>query len=193
MCGIVGIYGEEDKSLIRTMLSKIEHRGPDNQSYFLDKNISLGAARLAIVDVDNGNQPIFNEDKTICTIFNGEIYNYLELKESLEKKGHKFSTNSDTEVIVHLYEEYKEKCLDYLKGVFSIAIWNIDKKELLLARDRLGIKPLYYLIDKKRLFFASEIKSLLLIPEIKKELNLIPFIEQERINFIIDIRFFLAK
>ncbi|GAG52641.1 unnamed protein product, partial [marine sediment metagenome] len=146
---------------------------------FLDNNISLGHQRLSIIDLsEKGRQPIFNEDKSLCLIFNGEIYNFQELRNDLEKKGHKFFSKTDSEVVIHLYEEHGEDCLQYLNGIFAFAIWDIKKKELFLARDRIGIKPLYYYIDPpqttrriKRFVFSSEIKAIL-EHDIKREINL---------------------
>src|SRR3989344_1439848 len=173
MCGITGILGKEDKELIIKMTSMLSHRGPDDYDYFIDKNVSIGHRRLSIIDLSKkGKQPLFNEDGTILVVCNGEIYNYIELRGELEKSGHKFYSNSDSEVLVHLYEEYGEKFLNKLIGMFSFCIWDIKNKKGLIVRDRLGIKPLYYYFKDGILFFASEIKSLLLNEEIKKEIDL---------------------
>ena len=133
--------------------------------------MGLGNRRLSIIDVKGGHQPMQNEDGTITITYNGEIYNYLELKEELEKKGHRFQTKSDTEVILHLYEEYGNKCVEKLRGMFAIAIWDARNKKLFLARDRLGIKPLYYTLINGKLLFGSEIKSLLQYPDVKRQVN----------------------
>jgi asparagine synthase (glutamine-hydrolysing) len=168
VCGIVGLG---DKQLIKKMCDVIYHRGPDDSGYFVDDNISLGNRRLSIIDVAGGHQPIHNEDESIWIVFNGEIYNFLELKKELEEKGHRFYTNCDTETIVHSYEEYGEGCLKKLMGMFSFAIWDKKRKELFLARDRFGKKPLYYTIVDKKLIFGSEIKSILQYDEVKRDLN----------------------
>ncbi|MEE9323676.1 MAG: asparagine synthase (glutamine-hydrolyzing) [Candidatus Aenigmarchaeota archaeon] len=161
MCGISGFAGFEDKKLLKRMCDVISHRGPDDHGYFFDKKISLGNRRLSIIDVKGGRQPIHNEDESVCIVFNGEIYNYLELREFLEKRKHRFKTDSDTETIVHLYEELGESSVDRLRGMFAFAIWDSRKKKLILVRDRLGIKPLYYAKIGEKLLFGSEIKSIL--------------------------------
>lgn len=161
MCGLNG-FNFKNKDLIEKMNERIKHRGPDDQGLYLDDNISLGHRRLSIIDLsEKGRQPLFNEDKSLCIIFNGEIYNFQELRQGLEKKGHKFYSRTDSEVILHLYEEHKEGCLEFLNGIFAFAIWDIRKKELFLARDRTGIKPLYYYWDNKNFIFSSEIKAIL--------------------------------
>jgi asparagine synthase (glutamine-hydrolysing) len=171
MCGICG-FNWDDKKLIRDMAFVISHRGPDQEGYFTDKSISLGHKRLSIIDLsEKGKQPMFNEDESICIVFNGEIYNFQEIKLELEKKGHRFNSNSDTEVIIHAYEEYGHKCLKLFNGMFAFAIWDSNKKELFIARDRIGIKPLYYYFKDNKLIFASEIKSILQHNSIKRILN----------------------
>lgn len=171
MCGICGIVGFEDKVLLRRMCDVISHRGPDDSGYYSDKNIELGSRRLSIIDVKGGHQPIHNEDETIWIVFNGEIYNFLKLKELLEENGHKFYTNCDTEVIVHAYEDYGEKCVKLLKGMFAFAIWDSKKKKLLLARDRVGKKPLYYASKNSSFLFGSEIKSMLQYEKIERKVD----------------------
>ena len=161
MCGIAGVYGASDKAILKKMCDVIEHRGPDDSGYYVDENVSLGMRRLSIIDLAGGHQPIFNEDGNIVLVFNGEIYNFRELRYELEEKGHVFSTNSDTEVIAHAYEEYGHACLNKFNGMFAIALWDSVKKELFLARDRLGIKPLYYSMIEGKLIFGSEIKSII--------------------------------
>ncbi len=162
MCGIAGFYGFNNKDLIDSMSDMLFHRGPDGKGYYIDNNISFINRRLAIIDVKHGNQPIYNEDKSIVIVFNGEIYNFRELRKELEKKGHIFLTNSDTEVIVHGYEEWQDKSFDKLNGMFSIALYNKNKKRLILARDHFGIKPLYYsFLNNNNLIFSSEIKPIL--------------------------------
>ena len=171
MCGICG-FTWEDKKLLRQMADIIEHRGPDDEGYHTDKGISLANRRLKIIDLSKkGRQPIYNEDKSICVVFNGEIYNFQEIKHYLEKKGHRFYSNTDTEVIVHSYEEYGEKCLERFNGMFAFALWDSIKKKLFIARDRHGIKPLYYTLLDNKLIFASEIKSILVNNDVKRTLN----------------------
>lgn len=154
------------------MRDVIRHRGPDDEGLFIDSNIGLGHRRLSIVDVAHGHQPMFNADESQTIIYNGEVYNHADYREELEAKGYKFQTHCDTETILHLYEEHGEKCVEKLRGMFAFAIWNKRKKELFIARDRLGVKPLYYVHDEDgNLFFASEIKSLLKVNAVKPELN----------------------
>lgn len=171
MCGIAGFVGFRDDDLIVKMTEVLTHRGPDDSGYYVDEGASLGHRRLSIIDLETGRQPIHNEDGTIWIVFNGEIYNYLELKEDLLRRGHRFSTRSDAEVIVHAYEEWGRDCLKKFNGEFALALWDKNKRELFLARDRLGIRPLYYLLTNDRLVFASEIKSILKYPEFKTEVN----------------------
>ena len=161
MCGICGFRGLKDNRLIKRMLNSIVHRGPDDYGLYSDDHITLGNRRLSIIDLKTGKQPIYNEDKSIVITFNGEIYNYQELCDDLKKKGHKFRTKTDTEVIVHAYEEYGVDCLNMLNGMFAFAIWDKKKKTLFLARDRFGVKPLYYYNKDGRFIFASEIKAIL--------------------------------
>ena len=167
MCGICGIVsykaGEPVKEEeIKEMLNRIVHRGPDDWGIYCKiPHVGLGMRRLSIIDLVTGKQPIHNENETIQIVFNGEIYNFKELRENLEKKGHQFYTSSDTEVIVHLYEDYGIDCLESLRGMFSFALWDAGEKRLFLTRDRLGIKPLHYTIMGKKIIFASEIKSIL--------------------------------
>jgi asparagine synthase (glutamine-hydrolysing) len=166
MCGIAGVFNYKKNSsvpleIIKGMNHELIHRGPDDEGYYMKDNISLAFRRLSIIDLHTGNQPIHNEDRTIWVVFNGEIYNYVELREDLINKGHSFYTKSDTEVIVHLYEEYGKDFPLYMNGMYGIALWDEKKGELLLLRDRPGIKPLYYAETEKGMVFASEIKSLL--------------------------------
>lgn len=176
MCGIAGIINiTGDKPILQTdlvkMTDQLSHRGPDGKGYYIDKHIGLGHARLSIIDLNTGKQPIHNEDETIWIVFNGEIFNYIELRKELEKKGHIFYTSTDTEVIVHLYEEYGIKFVEYLNGQFGIALWDKAKRRLLLVRDRAGIIPLYYYSNNNRLLFSSEIKSLLPVLQAPPALN----------------------
>ncbi|MBN2053156.1 asparagine synthase (glutamine-hydrolyzing) [Candidatus Woesearchaeota archaeon] len=174
MCGIVG-FNWEDKSLVRRMAEAIIHRGPDDSVLFTDSGVSLGMRRLSIIDLKKGIYPLINEDRNVFLIFNGEIYNFPKLKEMLEQKGHFFRTHTDGEVMIHLYEEYKEDFVKYLNGMFAVCIYDAKKKELILARDRVGIKPLYYYFNQGHLVFASEIKSILELASIKREINITAF------------------
>jgi asparagine synthase (glutamine-hydrolysing) len=176
MCGICGIinHNRDEQligNLVGAMCDVMTHRGPDEEGKYIDEKAALGMRRLKIIDLSTGSQPIFNEDRSIVVVYNGEIYNYLELREDLEKKGHKFYSNTDTEVIVHLYEDYKEGFLRYLNGMFAIALWDNTRKKLILARDRMGEKPLYYRLVNDTLIFGSEIKCLLCYPGASKELD----------------------
>jgi asparagine synthase (glutamine-hydrolysing) len=171
LCGIAGYYGEKNPALLKEMLYCIRHRGPDDEGIFQDNNIGLGIKRLAIVDVKKGHQPIFNEDKTLCIILNGEIYNYNKIKKSLKDRDHVFLTETDTEAVIHAYEEWGADCLQKLNGMFTFAIWDKKNKSLFVARDRLGIKPLYYYYDAEGFVFASEIKALLIDKDIVSEPN----------------------
>lgn len=153
------------------MLALIQHRGPDEFGIYLDDHAGLGSARLSIIDLSGGQQPISNEDGTLWIVFNGEIFNYLELRPVLEQRGHSFSTHSDTEVILHLYEEYGADCLRYLNGQFAIAIWDRGHKKAFFARDRLGIRPFFYTIQNQTLYFGSEIKSLLAPPGVTAQIS----------------------
>jgi asparagine synthase (glutamine-hydrolysing) len=166
MCGIAGKLNFQHaqpvmQGTIARMCAVMRHRGPDDQGIYVDKNFGMGMRRLSIIDLSTGKQPIRNEDGTIWTVLNGEIYNYLELRTLLQQKGHKFQTQTDTEVIVHLYEEYHERFVEHLAGMFAVAVWDTRRKQLTLARDRLGIKPLYYAADSNRLLFGSELKAIL--------------------------------
>ena len=166
MCGIAGIYSKTKKALdadseIRKMVSMLVHRGPDGTGFHSDSKIALGHTRLSIIDLDTGSQPIHNETKTIWVVFNGEIFNFIELRGELQKKGHQFYTTSDTEVIVHLYEEYGEAFPSHLNGQFSIALYNKNTEELYLVRDRVGIAPLFYTERNGCLYFSSEVKAIL--------------------------------
>lgn len=171
MCGIVGVYyfnreGMAQKSLLDAMCSSLKHRGPDGHGAFTDGGFGFGMTRLKVIDLDTGDQPIFNEKKDIGIVFNGEIYNYKELKKELISKGYNFMTKSDTEVILRAYEEYGNNYLNHLRGMFAIAIWDSKIKRLVLARDRVGKKPLFYYMDAKNIIFASEIKAILKVEDL---------------------------
>lgn len=171
MCGICG-FNWQDKSLIKRMTDIISHRGPDREGFFVGNGISLGNRRLSIIDLsEKGTQPIYNEDKSICITYNGEIYNFQEIKLELEDRGHRFFSNTDTEVVVHAYEEYGFECLQKFNGMFSFALWDNKKKRLFLARDRIGIKPLYYYNNKGKFIFASEIKAILQDKAVERKIN----------------------
>jgi asparagine synthase (glutamine-hydrolysing) len=172
MCGIAGSYNFSNKKVLSSMLAKIKHRGPDDSKQYLNNTSMIGINRLAILDIQNGKQPMFSNNKKISLVFNGEIFNFIEIKKELEKKGLKFFTkNSDTEVVLKAYEYYGLDCFNKFNGMFAIAIIDENKKEMIICRDRTGIKPLFYLQIENKFFFASEIKSLLTIPNIRKEPN----------------------
>ena len=176
MCGICGkFFFDRDASvsevLVKDMANAIAHRGPDDEGFYIAGQIGLGFRRLSIIDLGGGHQPLSNEDGTIWIVFNGEIYNYQTLRRDLIAKGHTFRTKSDTEVIVHLYEEYGTDCVQHLRGMFAFAIWDSRERALFLARDRVGIKPLYYFVDKKFLAFGSELKAILADPAIVREVD----------------------
>ncbi|MBR5337363.1 MAG: asparagine synthase (glutamine-hydrolyzing) [Lachnospiraceae bacterium] len=173
MCGICGFVGKVNnpEEVLGRMMNKIIHRGPDSEGKYMDGEVNMGFRRLSIIDLDNGTQPMKNEDGTVVITMNGEIYNYRELRKELIAKGHTFSNNSDTEVIIHGYEEYGAKVLDHLRGMFAFVLWDSKNKQMFGARDFFGIKPFYYKADEKGLIYASEIKSILEHPDSKKELN----------------------
>lgn len=170
MCGICGIFGKNDESTLKKMLSVIPHRGPDDEFYIEGDSYCIGTRRLSIIDLEHGRQPLSNEDNSVWVAQNGEIYNFMDIRAAL-KDTHHFKTNCDTESIVHLYEEYNEKFLNQLSGMFAISLWDTNKNIGILARDKVGKKPLYYFIQDNNLYFASEIKSLLEIPDFKREIN----------------------
>src|ERR1700722_15478116 len=153
------------------MNRKIAHRGPDDDGFLVEGNVGLAMRRLSIIDVKTGHQPLSNEDENLWIVFNGEIYNHADLRAQLESSGHHYRTRSDTETIVHLYEEYGRDCVKHLRGMFAFAIWDRRRKILFAARDRLGIKPFYYRYDRNTLLFGSEIKAILSYPGIRTELN----------------------
>ena len=173
MCGFVGFVGKtKNKDTIKKMAKLIEHRGPDSDGYYISDKVSLGFRRLSIIDLNTGSQPIYNENKDKVIVFNGEIYNYQDIRKDLEKKGHIFSTNTDTEVLIHGYEEYGiDKLVNKLRGMFAFIIYDIEKDIVVGARDFYGIKPLYYYKTDTEFMFSSEIKSFLAHPNFKKELN----------------------
>ena len=171
MCGICG-FNWNDAALIKAMAETLEHRGPNQKGSFCYNEMSLGFRRLSIIDLsEHGRQPMFNEDGRICLVFNGEIYNFQELRPILEQKGHVFRSNTDSEVIIHAYEQWGESCVHRLRGMFAFAIYDQNRKRLLLARDRIGIKPLYYTWQQGQLRFASEIKAILADPQVERRVN----------------------
>jgi len=176
MCGIVGVgtrFADREVALpiLKKMVNVIRHRGPDDEGFFIGDCVGLASCRLSIIDVAGGHQPISNEDESIWIVYNGEIYNYVELRNSLLSYGHRFKTNTDTEVIVHLYEEYGEGCLEKLNGMFAFALWDSRKRKLFCARDHFGIKPFYYYFDGNQFIFGSEIKALLQHPTVEAHPN----------------------
>lgn len=176
MCGIAGIvyrdqYRSPERHVLQQMSDAIAHRGPDGEGFLSSHNVGLVHRRLAIIDLDGGKQPIANEDESIQVVFNGEIYNYPDLKKQLTAKGHQFRTDSDTEVLVHLYEEYGTNLVQHLRGMFAFAIWDTNSRQLMLARDHLGQKPLYVYQDDEKLVFASELKAILATPNIDRSLS----------------------
>lgn len=173
MCGFVGYMNrkEKDKQVIQNMADKIKHRGPDSEGIYMDDELHMAFRRLSIIDLQGGSQPIYNEDKNLVILFNGEIYNFQELRDDLVEKGHTFTTKTDTEVILHGYEEYKEQILDKLRGMYAFVIYDVQERELFAARDIFGIKPFYYALMNGTFLFGSEIKSFLPNPNFKKELN----------------------
>jgi asparagine synthase (glutamine-hydrolysing) len=176
MCGIVGILNLTtahpiEEARLRQMLAMIRHRGPDQFGIYLDHRVGLGSARLSIIDLKTGQQPLANEDETLWIVFNGEIFNYIELRARLEMRGHRFATSTDTEVILHLYEDFGPDCLAHLNGQYAIAIWDAAQQTLFLARDRLGIRPIFFVRAGGALFFGSEIKAILADPCVRAEID----------------------
>ena len=176
MCGICGVISRDgsppvSESLLKQMNDTITHRGPDEDGFYLDELAGLAMRRLSIIDLASGKQPIANEDNSIWIVFNGEIYNYKELRKKLESRGHTFRTNSDTEAIVHGYEEFGDDVTNHLNGMFGFAIWDTRKRRFLLARDRVGIKPMFYYASPYKIFFGSELKSIIAHPEVPREID----------------------
>src|SRR4029077_10749965 len=172
MCGICGIFFANREwrvqgDVLARMNRRIVHRGPDDEGFFVEENVGLAMRRLSIIDVKSGHQPLANENRDVWIVFNGEIYNHAELRENLEARGHQYRTRSDTETIVHLYEEYGSDCVQHLRGMFAFAIWDRTKQRLFVARDRLGIKPLYYQLTERAFLLGSEIKVLFEHPDAK--------------------------
>src|ERR1035438_5097487 len=176
MCGIAGIvYFDKDRKVTRqdlkAMTDTIIHRGPDGEGFYINNNVGLGFRRLSIIDLNTGNQPMCNEDEIIWVVMNGEIYNFMSLRNDLISRGHKFRSNSDTEVLVHLNEEHGVDFITKLRGMFAIALYDKRKNKLVLARDRVGIKPLFYAISGRSIIFCSELKEVLKVLDKKPEIN----------------------
>ena len=172
MCGICGFTGRPNEPVLKKMTDSLFHRGPDEDGFYSDGKVNLGIRRLSIIDIATGHQPIHNEDKGIWVVFNGEIYNFQELRRNLEEKGHRFYTShSDTEVIVHLYEEYGNDFAHKINGMFAIALWDKNNDKLILIRDRMGVKPLFYAQLDNNLVFGSEIKAILSHPDYMPDIN----------------------
>ncbi|MDX1524357.1 MAG: asparagine synthase (glutamine-hydrolyzing), partial [Anaerolineae bacterium] len=189
MCGICGIVNFNstqpiDQAILLKMNRAMTHRGPDEEGIYWDCHAGLGSRRLSIIDLAGGRQPIANEDETMWIVFNGEIYNYRELRHFLEKKGHTFRTQTDTEVILHLYEEFGLDCVQHLNGIFAFAIWDKSQQEVILARDRLGIKPLYYTEMGNQLIFGSEMKVILAHPGVTRDVDLISLNEYLSFEYV---------
>ncbi len=191
MCGICGIafaHGDRgsDPEIVHRMTQIIRHRGPDDNGFYIKPGIRMGVRRLSIVDLKTGNQPISSEDESVTLVCNGEIYNFVELRQQLEKQGHRFRSRSDAEVIIHLYEEYGARCLDRLRGMFAFALWDEKKRQLLLARDRLGIKPLYYATAcDGALYFGSEMKSILIADAVQRKIDPQAFKDLFALGFVL--------
>jgi asparagine synthase (glutamine-hydrolysing) len=177
MCGITGIVdlaGRRpiEESVLRAMNGRIQHRGPDGDGFHFEPGVGLGHRRLSIIDLEGGRQPLYNEDHSVVVTFNGEIFNFKEIEADLLKRGHTFRTRSDTEVIVHAWEEWGEKYVDRFNVMFDFAVWDVRKPHLFIVRDRLGVKPLYYcILPDKRIVFGSELKALLVHPEVPRRID----------------------
>jgi asparagine synthase (glutamine-hydrolysing) len=189
MCGICGFSEPQsnrvpDRGAIEAMCRSLVHRGPDDEGIFVGAGVGLGSRRLSIIDLVGGHQPIPNEDQSVWVVFNGEIYNYRQLRSLLKKLGHRFATQCDTEVLVHAYEEFGDECAKYLNGMFAFALWDANERRLLLARDRFGIKPLYYTVAQKHLIFGSELKALLTHPAVEKKIDFVALDEYLSFEYI---------
>src|SRR2546422_1042093 len=174
MCGIAGKFNFDptnpiDRERLVAMTTAVAHRGPDADGFHIGPGIGLGHRRLSIIDLATGDQPLANEDRTIWVVFNGEIYNFADIRVDLERAGHRFRTHSDTEVIVHAYEEWGERAVDRFRGMFAFALWDAPRRRLVLVRDRVGIKPLYYSVTAAGVTFGSEIKSIVEDPDVSRD------------------------
>ena len=190
MCGICGVvYSHPERPVDREMLSHMTdimcHRGPDSHGFYTAPGIGLGVRRLSIIDLQTGDQPISNEDGTITVVCNGEIYNFKELRKELLAAGHRFKTHSDVEVIVHLYEDHGVQCVEHLRGMFGFALWDARRRRLMLARDRLGIKPLLYSLGTNGLFFGSEYKSILVSGRIERQIDVLAMKDLFTMGFVL--------
>src|SRR6266508_821293 len=177
MCGICGFVSFEperptDEFILKRMISSLIHRGPDDEGFYRDAQANLAVRRLSIIGLHTGQQPISNETGDVRVVYNGEIYNFQKVRAELEQRGHIFKTQTDTEIIVHAYEEYGDDCVKHFNGMFAIALWDARRRRLFLARDRLGIKPLYYWAGQDKLVFGSELKALILHPDVPRRTNL---------------------
>lgn len=189
MCGILGFINTDlprpaDEQIARAMAAAIRHRGPDDEGFYFKENVAMGMRRLSIIDLSTGHQPISNEDGSVWVVFNGEIYNFPELRRRLLARGHQFSTHSDTEVIVHLYEDHGDDLVDHLNGMFAFALWDERRRRLLVARDRMGEKPLYYTQTANAFVFSSELKSLAAHPEVERRVNLLALRKYLQYEFV---------
>ena len=184
MCGIVGIVcfdgAPVESNDLKRMTDRMFHRGPDDEGFYIDSSFGIGMRRLSIIDLKSGKQPLTNESGTLQVVMNGEIYNYLELRKILKSKGHQFNTGSDTEVIVHLFEEYGIDCINHLNGMFAFALFDKKKQQLWIVRDRAGIKPLYYVEIEDNLYFSSDVKSL-------REINNFSVDSEKLLSYLITI------
>ncbi|MGH7790996.1 MAG: asparagine synthase (glutamine-hydrolyzing), partial [Thermodesulfobacteriota bacterium] len=198
MCGICGVaYSHPERQVNREMLRQMTdimvHRGPDSEGFYVAPGIGLGIRRLSIIDLETGDQPISNEDETVTVVCNGEIYNFQELRQELIAAGHRFRTGSDVEVIVHLYEDHGVQCVNYLRGMFAFALWDARRRLLMLARDRLGIKPLFYSIGPTGIFFGSELKSILMSGSIERRVDVHALKDLFTVGFVIGSKTFFTE
>src|SRR4030065_720916 len=190
MCGICGAVSSSpkpplDERTLRQMCQVIAHRGPDDEGIYLDSQAGLGVRRLRIIDLVTGNQPVTNEDQTVRVVFNGEIYNYQALHADLVNKGHNFVTKSDTEVIVHAYEQYGVQCVERFNGMFTFALWDVSMRRLFIARDHLGIKPLHYWTNSELFVFGSELKAIIAHPAVPWEIDSVALAHFFRRDYIL--------
>src|SRR5690348_3759082 len=194
MCGITGIFDtrgrrEVDRSTLVRMNESQHHRGPDDSGLHLESGVGLGHRRLSIIALSTGHQPLYNHDRSVCVVFNGEIYNYQELVPELQALGHVFHTRSDTEVIVHAWEAWGEACVERFRGMFAFALWDRNRQTLFLARDRLGVKPLFYaVLDDGTLIFGSELKTLTAHPDFKRDIDPLAIEEYFALGYVADPR-----
>ena len=198
MCGLCGIFnvGTNEpvrQPLLKAMADTIAHRGPDAEGFYTLGPIGLAHRRLSIIDLEGGQQPMASADRSVVVVFNGEIYNFPELRQQLEQKGYTFTSKSDTEVIIYLYQEVGERCFEQLRGMFAIAIWDAKNRKVVLARDRVGKKPLFYFYDGKRCVFGSEMKAILEVPGIPREVDLEALSDYFSLLYVPPQNLFLSK